>query len=264
MVLTLSAHKKILLMVSALMMSCAKLPTPGNTQRPLVLFSEASAPSSTLPAGWYRQSLRPGKKETQYEMVVDAVEQPDGTSRQQTVLRATAYSSASALMHRPLIDITQRPYLRWQWKINHLIASADTTSPYDDDSPVRIIVAFDGDKSKLSGRDRLFMEKAKLISGHELPFATLMYIWENKQPVGTVIRNSYTGRIRKIVVGSGAQGIGQWQSLERNLKEDYERAFGEPPGELYGIGVMTDTDNTQSSVKAFYGDISFHETPLRR
>jgi len=42
---------------------------------------------------------------------------------------------------------------------------------------------------------------------------------------------------------------------ERNIKIDFENAFGEPPGALVGIGLMTDSDNTQSHVQAWYGTI---------
>jgi hypothetical protein len=128
---------------------------------------------------------------------------------------------------------------------------------------VRIIVSFDGDKSKLPGKERLFMEKAKLIAGQDVPYATLMYIWDNRLPVGQVVPNAYTQRIKKIVAQSGSQGVGRWHMLERNILEDYQRAFGEAPGQLLGIGVMTDTDNTKSQAVSYYGDISFHSLSPR-
>jgi len=36
---------------------------------------------------------------------------------------------------------------------------------------------------------------------------------------------------------------------------DFEKAFGEAPGALLAIGLMTDSDNTQSTTRAWYGDI---------
>ncbi len=226
----------------------------------LVLFSEAGV-GNKLPPGWVGWIIHPGKKRTEYDMVSDRVELADGSTREQIVLRAQADGSASGLKQRIDQDIQAQPLLRWQWKTVQLIQQADATSRYDDDSPVRIIVSFDGDKSKLSGKDRLFMEKAKLIAGQDVPYATLMYIWENRLPVGQVIPNAYTNRIKKIVAQSGAEGVGRWHMLERNVLEDYQRAFGEPPGKLLGIGVMTDTDNTKSRALSYYGDISFHPPP---
>jgi hypothetical protein len=51
--------------------------------------------------------------------------------------------------------------------------------------------------------------------------------------------------------------VGSWQSLSRNLYEDFRHVFHEEPGLLTGVGVLTDTDNTGGSVEAWYGDIRF-------
>ena len=70
-----------------------------------------------------------------------------------------------------------------------------------------------------------------------------------------MLENPYTRRVRMLVVASGADGVGRWQSLSRNLHDDFRHAFQEEPGLLTGIGVLTDTDNTGGSVEAWYGDI---------
>jgi hypothetical protein len=46
-----------------------------------------------------------------------------------------------------------------------------------------------------------------------------------------------------------------WQKHHRDLAKDYEAAFSEKPGKLIGLGLLTDTDNTRTQVKAIYGDI---------
>jgi len=45
-------------------------------------------------------------------------------------------------------------------------------------------------------------------------------------------------------------------SEERNIYEDYKRAFGEEPPQFGGVAVMTDTDDTGDEVTAWYGDIT--------
>jgi hypothetical protein len=42
---------------------------------------------------------------------------------------------------------------------------------------------------------------------------------------------------------------------ERNIYEDYKKAFGRKPGAVGAIALMTDTDNTLSVAEAFYKDI---------
>jgi hypothetical protein len=44
---------------------------------------------------------------------------------------------------------------------------------------------------------------------------------------------------------------------ERNVLEDYRKAFGEDPPLINGVAIMTDTDNTGESAVAYYGDIWF-------
>jgi hypothetical protein len=114
---------------------------------------------------------------------------------------------------------------------------------------------FDGDRAALPLKEKMLMETARVLTGHELPYATLMYVWENRLPTGTVLRSSYTAQVKMVVVGTGRDRIGSWRTFERNYVDDYRRAFGSAPGRLVGVGIMTDTDNTGESVEAFYGDI---------
>jgi hypothetical protein len=96
-----------------------------------------------------------------------------------------------------------------------------------------------------------------------MPYATLMYVWCNRREPGTVIRNPRTERIRKLVVESGPRRLNRWLEYERDIRADYERAFGEKPGALVGIAIMTDSDNTRSRAQAWYGPVRFVPASLR-
>jgi hypothetical protein len=203
-------------------------------------------PPGSVPRGWAPLVILRTKKPTHYELVQDGGK---------TVLHARAEASSSAMMHKMNADPNRYPWLSWRWKIEDLVEGADNTRRGTEDSPVRIVLGFDGDKETLSFADQVLFETAKVVTGHDFPYATLMYIWENRLPVGTVIRSPHSGRIRMMVVASGPEGVGQWRSFRRNIVADYEKAFGEKPGRLLGVGVLTDTDNTGDSVQAWYGDI---------
>lgn len=56
-----------------------------------------------------------------------------------------------------------------------------------------------------------------------------------------------------IVAETGPDNLGQWQDVKRNLYEDFKRAYGEEPGPVTGIGIMTDTGNTSEKARAWYG-----------
>jgi hypothetical protein len=89
------------------------------------------------------------------------------------------------------------------------------------------------------------------------PLDAINYIWESKAPVGTMVPNPYTDRVMMFVVESGSAKLNLWVNEERNVYEDYKKAFGEEPPMISGVAIMTDTDNTGESATAYYGDILF-------
>ena len=60
-----------------------------------------------------------------------------------------------------------------------------------------------------------------------------------------------------IAVESGSGRAGQWIRERRDVREDYRHVFGEEPGRVDAVAIMTDTDNTGATATAWYGDIWF-------
>lgn len=146
--------------------------------------------------------------------------------------------------------------LSWRWNVPALVKDADNIAVGKDDAAVRVVVAFKGDRSTLDAAERATMNLAKMLSGAELPFAALQYIWEGKAPKETIAVNANTSRIKKIVVKSGPEGLNFWQSFTRDVRADFRRAFpNEEPGEIESIGLMTDTDTLGGKTEACYADI---------
>lgn len=198
-------------------------------------------------AKWEAVTL-PGKVRTAFSL------QKHG---QREALSAHAQSSASYLRQRLHIPPDQLRRLQFDWQVDKLMAQADMAQADLEDSPVRLILAFEGDRSRFSAKNAMLSDLTEALTGEPLPYATLMYVWANHRPVESVIVNPRTDRVRKLVVESGPQRLQQWLSYQRDVRADFEKAFGEAPGALLGIAIMTDSDNTRSQVRAWYGDIRF-------
>ena len=195
----------------------------------------------------------PNKESTRYTLDKQAPVDAQGL---RSALRAQANSSASMLRTSLNISPEDLKRVHFSWLVPALISEADMATRQGDDSPVRLVLAFEGDRGNFSAKDAALNELTRLVTGKEMPYATLMYVWCNKRPVGSIIHNARTERIRKIVIESGPQGLKQWRNYERDIRADFEAAFGEAPGKLVGIGIMTDSDNTHSQTQAWYGKIS--------
>jgi hypothetical protein len=198
---------------------------------------------ATGPGAWAHLPLSKLKRDTVYSVTSEAG---------RPIVRAVAERAASMWVHLGRVDIAAAPVLEWRWQVPALIAGAANEDPSREDAPVRVIIGFDGDKTKLPQQEQRRMSRAKTLSGRDMPYATLMYIWDNRNPVDTVLPSAHTSRVKMIVVESGAAGVGAWRSYRRDLARDYERAFGEKPSGVLGFALMTDTDNTGEKAEGLY------------
>ena len=212
----------------------------------LVADANPQSPVKTWSAAWQHYPL-PGKESTEYSPT-----RLDGRD----AMAARAVSSASLFRQRVNIPASDLDRIKFSWKVPELMAQADLAARDNADSTVRIVLAFDGDRSRFSMKNSMMSELAHVMTGEPMPYATLMYVWCNSREAGSVITSSRTDRIRKIVVESGAKNLNSWLDYERDIRADFEKAFGEAPGALVGIGIMTDSDNTRSRTQAWYGPVT--------
>lgn len=203
-------------------------------------------PDQGLPSEWEPMVFAKVDRHTHYALVRDPF---------QTVIQADSHAAASGLIRRTDIDPGQYPIIQWRWKIAHVLEKGDETRKQGDDYAARIYVAFAFDDQAASWWQRLRHKSASLAAGKELPGTALNYIWANRLPQGSILSNPYVDETQMIVLQSGNSRSGQWLTEQRNLVEDYRRAFGRWPPRIVGIGLMTDTDNTQEATTAYYGDI---------
>ena len=178
--------------------------------------------------GW---QLRHFEGETRYRIV------EDGGTR---VLEAESDGAASSFYLEREIDLAARPVLEWRWRVEAPLRVPDERVRAGDDFAARVYVVAPG--------EGLFA----------LPVA-ISYVWSGSAPVGADWPNPFTSKVRMVAVESGTAHAGEWRSHRRNVREDFRRLFSREVGELEGVAVMTDADNSRQRARAWYGDIVLRE-----
>ncbi|MDF0666805.1 MAG: DUF3047 domain-containing protein [Nitrospira sp.] len=209
-------------------------------------FSAASE-GAALPDGWKPLTFPKIPKQTHYEVIKDGG---------RLVVKAVSEASASGLTKQVKIDPKEFSVVRWQWKVENLLKTSDVTRKDGDDYPARLYITFEYDPDKVSVGKKLKYKAGRVLFG-DIPIGAINYVWERKAPVDTIIDNAYTDFVKMVVVESGPQKVGTWTDEERNIYEDYKKAFSEEPPMINGVAIMSDTDNTKERATAYYGDITF-------
>lgn len=207
-------------------------------------------PGGALPQGWKPLTFKKIARHTEYALVRDS---------DQVVVKAISEGAASGLTKDVSIDPKDYPVVRWRWKVENLLQRSDVSRKDGDDYPARLYITFAYDPDRVSFGKKLKYKAGRALFG-DIPIGALNYIWETKTPVGAMIENAYTDFAQMIVVESGPSKVGMWVEEERNIFEDYTKAFGEEPPLINGVAIMSDTDNTKERAVAFYGDITFRKT----
>jgi hypothetical protein len=167
-----------------------------------------------------------------------------------------------SLVHLPLeVEGEALGSLRFSWFVDALNPLSDLADGQHDDAVARVMLQFGGDRNEFSARDNMMSDLLQALTGEPLPYATLIYVWDHRYPVGTVFAHRRTPRIKTMVIESGPQRLGGWVDFERDVSADYHKAFGTVPQHLKGVALMTDSNNTQHPSRAWYGPLRWQAKP---
>jgi len=217
---------------------------------PVGKFSLAQ-PGTTFPPGWKPLTFEKIPLHTQYHLVNDG---------DNIVVKAVSEQSSSGMTREIRIDPREFPVIEWRWKVGNVLKNGNVREKSGDDYPARLYITFEYDSTKVGFFEKAQFETAKLLYGQYPPIGAINYIWESTSPIGTMVPNPYTNRAQMIVIESGKRRLNEWITEERNVFEDYRKAFGEDPPHISGVAIMSDTDNTKERAVAYFGDIIFKQT----
>jgi hypothetical protein len=176
---------------------------------------------------WEHKSF---KGETRYQLqTLDSV----------MVLKADSHGAASGLFKEQRIDLEQTPFLNWSWRIAGRLSGLNEQSKSGDDYAARIYVVVKGG---------LAFWQTKAIN----------YVWASNTAKDSVWPNAFAGDHAMMMALRGPEALlNVWHSEKRNVKNDLQKLFGKDLHTIDAVALMTDTDNSNQQVSAFYGDIWF-------
>lgn len=217
-----------------------------------IVLGDFSQQSKSISPSWDTLTFASIDEHTSYTLVND---------QNVNVVKAESNESASGLTKVVQFNPKEYPYLSWRWKVNKAISDTDVTSKSGDDYAARIYVMFKYDIKDLPEDEQSRVNWYKFFNGVLPPLATINYIWGNKMEQGRIVSSPYTERVKMIILKNKKSLLQKWYVEERNIYEDYKKAFGEEPKDVISIAIMTDTDNTNSMAESYFGDIVVSKTP---
>ena len=205
---------------------------PGKSSDDRVVISVAERPLSKHPAGGipYGWSL----KQFSGDPSVESKQEGD-----RVFVRLASRKSSFALYRDVTVDLREFPLLTWSWKVTALPERGDVRSAAADDQAAQVYVVF---------------------PHWPFPRATsdvLGYVWDSRAPAGLALKSGRAENVRLIVVESGAEKLGRWLTVTRNVANDYRTLFGKEPSTVGRVAIMTDSNDTGSSGEVLFSDLVF-------
>jgi hypothetical protein len=201
----------------------------------------AAAEPATIAVGRFSSGDLTGWKETafvgrtRYDLAT-----VDGSGL--VALRAEAKASASGYCRDIEIDLRRTPVVAWSWRMDRGPSGLDERRKSGDDHPLRLY----------------FVHRAGLFGSASRAMA---YVWSIGESAGTAWANPFAGEVMQLAVDSGTAAAGSMQQHARDLRADFRQLSGLDIERIDTVCLMTDSDQSGSDSKGWYGDISFRDKP---
>ncbi|MBI5789825.1 MAG: DUF3047 domain-containing protein [Candidatus Schekmanbacteria bacterium] len=188
-------------------------------------FSSAAA-GTAVPKGW---ELKENKGKATLR-----IEEENGNK----VLHLLSNKTSFALKKETEYNLEEYPILTWRWRAVTLPKGGDVRKKETDDQAGQIYLYFAGFPKALN-------------------FWIIGYIWDSLAPVGGTFPSPQVigSRTQYQVLQSGTGKLNQWVTERRNLYEDHKKLFGKKPPSLSGIGILIDSNDTNTSAECYIDDI---------
>ena len=170
------------------------------------------------------------KKKTNYSIIKENGE---------SYLKAEAEGQASGLGREIKVDLDKTPFLNITWKVEQGIPGIKENSKKGHDFAARVSVI------KETG---------------SLPWQkkAMNYVFSSNEKTNS----HWTGPYRKQIIDYVASSLvdskeNSWVTVKLNVKDHFKKFLDLDLGEIDGVAIMTDTDNTKQKAVSYYKNIYF-------
>lgn len=152
-----------------------------------------------------------------------------------------------------LISATEYPNISWRWRVSNTIDDSRTTD----------------DKGEIQKSGDDFAAKLGIsVLNAKGDLREIAYLWTRTIPeetaltqVTTVIPWVLKFKWYRIVAQTGDQNANRWVAESRNFYNDFKRFYPkEEPAEIVRVYLMSDSDNTGSTVTGAFADLIFQKS----
>ena len=174
------------------------------------------------------------------------------------VIEVISDDSVSALYYSVDADMRDARCLAWSWRVDEAMPANDLRHRGTDDRPLSVYIAYPFDAARASFWENLTRVFVELRHGSDAPGRAIAYTWGGLGNQGEVQPSPYMRSAGAIILlRPGDWKTGQWFEEMVDLRADYETVFDDPAVAPMQIALLADSDDTDSTVRAFVRDLRF-------
>ena len=164
------------------------------------------------------------------------------------VLRILSEDSVSILWRHTPRDAWDALRASWHWVVENGVPPTDLTRKGGDDRNIALYFLFLPRERAEGMRDASLKRILR-----DTALRTLVYVRGGNHERGVILESPYMDS-RGVTIPLSGTEFGAYRETV-DLDGDFRRAFGNAPGVLFGLGVSSDSDDTDSVIEAELGDL---------
>ena len=161
-----------------------------------------------------------------------------GSNDNGNFLKAVADNAASGLGKEVKVNLNKTPFINITWKIEEDLAGIKEDTKNGHDFSARVFAVKKTGATPLSNR-------------------AINYVFSSNSDIGLNWPSPYTKKSMDNVLSTTKNNFNEWVTVKANVKEDFKRFHDLDVNQLYGLAIMSDTDNSKKKAVAYYQNIYF-------